>query len=55
MMDQGSIGLFLDTRIFSASGIDEQFAAVLCSDAIACSSVTKYLKEMRCTADKQVT
>jgi hypothetical protein len=54
-MDQRSICLFLDRQRFSASDIHGQLVAVLGSDAIACSIVTKYLKGRRCIGDKEVT
>jgi hypothetical protein len=54
-MDQRSICLFLDRQGFWASDIHGQFVAILDSDAIADSTVTKYLKGRRCTADKEMT
>jgi hypothetical protein len=54
-MDQRSICLFLDRQGFSASDIHGQFVSVFGSDAIAYSTVTKYLRWMRCIADKEVT
>jgi hypothetical protein len=49
------ICLFLDRQEFSASDIYGQLITIIDSDAIAYFTVTKYLKETRCTADKKMT
>jgi hypothetical protein len=53
-MDQRSICLFLDKQGFSATDTNGQLIAVLGSDEIASSIVTKYLTGMRCTAHREV-
>jgi hypothetical protein len=53
-MDQRSICLFLNRQRLSALDIHGQLVAVLGSDAIANSSVTKYLRGKRCTVVEEV-
>jgi hypothetical protein len=46
-MDQRSIALFLAMKDLSARAVHDELVAVLASDAIAYSTVTKYLRHSR--------
>jgi hypothetical protein len=53
-MDQRSICFFLDKQGFSTLNIHVHFTAVLGSDTIAYSTITKYVKGTLYTVDMEV-
>jgi hypothetical protein len=53
-MDQRSVCLFLALKGLSAQAVDNELAAVLGANAIAYSTVTKYLRQRQFTSIHQV-
>jgi hypothetical protein len=49
-MDQRSVGLYLVLKGLSARATHEDLVATLGADAVACSSVTRHLRETRASA-----